>query len=221
MRGTMLRAGEQNNPATVPSYNSMHWRPANFIDEENGISWRIVHSLLTHCSKMLVFGAHLVDQTFCGPWTNLHEQSPYGPELVTDAGLVWSLTFITRVNSNNIVMWEHCTTMQIGTVFRTLILLEIVEDSESTSGGLLCIFGSHTFVPRSWMCKKQTSVSHSSTEAEITFLDAGLRMDGNPALDLWDLVIEVFHSSPNQLKKSKGHVRGNSYHIKQAHPNQN
>ena len=38
-----------------------------------------------------------------------------------------------------------------------------------------------------WMCKKQTSVSHSSTEAEIIYLDAGLRMDGIPALDLWDL----------------------------------
>ena len=68
-----------------------------------------------------------------------------------------------------------------------------LEDSESTSGRLLCIFGSRTFVPISWMCKKQTSVSHSSTEAEIIFLDAGLRMDGIPALDLWDLVIEVFH----------------------------
>ena len=44
------------------------------------------------------------------------------------------------------------------------------------------------------MCKKQTSVSHGSTEAEIISLDAGLRMDGIPALTLWDLVIEVFHS---------------------------
>ena len=50
------------------------------------------------------------------------------------------------------------------------------EDSKSTSGGVLCIFGSHTFVPISWMCQKQTSVSHSSTEAEIISLDAGLRM---------------------------------------------
>ena len=33
-----------------------------------------------------------------------------------------------------------------------------LEDSKSTSGGILCIFGSHTFVPKSWMCKKQTSV---------------------------------------------------------------
>ena len=82
-----------------------------------------------------------------------------------------------------------------------------LEDSKSTSGGLLCISGSHTFVQTSWMCKKQTSVSHSSTEAEIISLDAGLRMDGISALDLWDLVIEVFHSSPNQSNKSKDQSR--------------
>ena len=39
-----------------------------------------------------------------------------------------------------------------------------LEDSKSTSGGTLCVLGSHTFVPISWMCKKQTSVSHSSAE---------------------------------------------------------
>ena len=53
------------------------------------------------------------------------------------------------------------------------------------------------------MCKKQTSVSHSSTEAEIISLDAGLSMDGIPAPTLWDLEIEVFHSSPNQTNKTK------------------
>ena len=47
-----------------------------------------------------------------------------------------------------------------------------LEDSKSTSAGTLCIFGSHTFVPISWMCKKQTAVSHSSTESEIVSLDA-------------------------------------------------
>ena len=71
-----------------------------------------------------------------------------------------------------------------------------LEDSKSTSGRILCIFGSHTFVPISWMCKKQTSVSHSSTVAEIISLHAGLRTDGIPALTLWDLVIEIFHSVP-------------------------
>ena len=76
----------------------------------------------------------------------------------------------------------------------------------------LCIFGSHTFVPISWMCKKQASVSHRSTESEIISLDAGIRMDGIPALDLWDLVVEVLHSSTNQTKKSKEKVQGNLLH---------
>ena len=66
-----------------------------------------------------------------------------------------------------------------------------LKDSKSTSGGTLCIFGSHTFVPISWMCKKQTAVSHSSTESEIISLDTELRLDGLPALELWDLIVTV------------------------------
>ena len=38
------------------------------------------------------------------------------------------------------------------------------------------------------MCEKQTSVSHSATESEIISLDAELRLDGIPSLDLWDLI---------------------------------
>ena len=68
----------------------------------------------------------------------------------------------------------------------------VLEDSKSTAGGTLCIFGSHTFVPISWMGKKQTSVSHSSTESEIISLDIGLRLDGLLALELWDLIVSVF-----------------------------
>ena len=66
-----------------------------------------------------------------------------------------------------------------------------LEDSKSTSGGKLCIFGSHTFVPINWMCKKQTSVSHNSTESEIISLDTGLRLDGVLARELWDLTVSV------------------------------
>ena len=67
-----------------------------------------------------------------------------------------------------------------------------LEDSKSTSGGTLCIFGSHTFVPISLLsCEKQTAVSHSLTESEIISLDTGLRLDGLPALELWDLIVSV------------------------------
>ena len=53
------------------------------------------------------------------------------------------------------------------------------------------------------MCKKQISVSHSSTESEIISLDAGLRMDGILALDLLDVVIELLHSSKNTRQNSE------------------
>ena len=66
-----------------------------------------------------------------------------------------------------------------------------LEDSKSTSGRKLCVLRSHTFVSISWMYKKQTAVPHSSTESEIISLDTGLRLDGLPALELWDLIVSV------------------------------
>ena len=56
--------------------------------------------------------------------------------------------------------------MQTGNVFKTHYA-GYLEDSQSTSGGALCVFGRQTFVRVSWMCKKEISVSHSSTESEI------------------------------------------------------
>ena len=77
-------------------------------------------------------------------------------------------------------------------------------DSKSTFQVEHCVvFGSHTFVPISWMCKKQTSVSHSSTESEIISLDAGLRLDGIHALDLWVLIVAVLGNT-NQNRIEQG-----------------
>ena len=87
-------------------------------------------------------------------------------------------------------------------LFQDSDFAEDLEDSKSTSGGTLCIFGSHTFVPISWMCKKQASVSHSSTESETISLDAGLRLDGIPALDLWDLIVSVHgNTTQNRIER--------------------
>ena len=63
------------------------------------------------------------------------------------------------------------------------------------------------------MCKKQTSVSHSSTESEIISLDAGLRLDGIPALDLWDLIVEVLQYT-NQSHKEQGDVLKNKREVR-------
>ena len=70
------------------------------------------------------------------------------------------------------------------------------------------------------MCKKQTSVSHSSTESEIISLDTGLRLDGLPALELWDLIVSVLgnisHVSDGTGKpvngKNKSHNKINDVH---------
>ena len=67
-----------------------------------------------------------------------------------------------------------------------------LEDSKSTNGAYLCIVGPRTFVPVTWVCKRQTAISHSSTEAEVISLDAALRMEGLPSLMLWELIISVF-----------------------------
>ena len=95
------------------------------------------------------------------------------------------------MNTNSIVMWEIPLHNEDCDCFKILTSGDL-EDSKSTSGGTLCVFGIHTFVPRSWMCKKQTAVSHNSTESEIISLDTGLRLDGLPALELWDLIVSVF-----------------------------
>ena len=96
-----------------------------------------------------------------------------------------------QLNSDNIVMCATLPSIRLG-LFQDS---DFAADLEINFWKILCIFGSRTFVPMSWVCKKQTSASHSSTESEIISLDTGLRMDGLPDLDLWDVVIEVLRSS--------------------------
>ena len=75
--------------------------------------------------------------------------------------------------------------------FKNSDLVGDLEDTKSTSGGTLCIFGYRTCVRISWMCKKQSSVSHSPTGFEIISLDDRLRLDGLlvRALDFCNLIV--------------------------------
>ena len=76
-------------------------------------------------------------------------------------------------------------------LFKTLTSREMSKIRNPLLEEHCAFFGSHTCVPISWMCKKQTAVSHSSTESEIISLDTGLRLDGLPVLEQWDLIISV------------------------------
>ena len=96
------------------------------------------------------------------------------------------------MSTNIIAMGETLPNNADWDCFKTPILQEILRTQNQLLEEHCAFFGSHAFVPISWMCKKQTSVSHSSKESEIISLDAGLRLNGIPAAhDLWDRIVAV------------------------------
>ena len=68
----------------------------------------------------------LEDLIFSGQWTNLHDRLQNGPKLVTNDYVVWSLTSIIHVATNNIVMWETLLNNADWDCFKTPILQEIL-----------------------------------------------------------------------------------------------
>ena len=75
-----------------------------------------------------------------------------------------------------------------------------LEDSKSTSGGVL-------FFCKQNICPSQLDVQETNfclaqlhRVGEILSLDAGSRLDGLRALDLWDKVIEVSRSTNNNAQ---------------------
>ena len=97
----------------------------------------------------------------------------------------WFLTFITQTISDDIVMWETRLSTVDWVYSKTQTVLATSRTRNQPQEESCIFFGSRKFVLVSWMCKKQKSVSHSSTESEIISLDAGLRIDGLLALDRW------------------------------------
>ena len=104
-----------------------------------------------------------------------------------------SYIFITRVNTNSIVMWEIPHNNADCDYFRTLTFAGDLEDSKSTSGGTLCVFGSHTFVPISWMCEQ--TVRRNLKLFLLTQVYAWMELN-------------CCKISFNQTKKSKEEVQG-------------
>ena len=54
----------------------------------------------------------------------------------------------------------------------------------------MALTGPNTFFPLNGVSKKQTCVSHSTPEAEIVAANAAVRLEGLPALQLWDVILE-------------------------------
>ena len=200
MCGTISWVGKQNDSTTLHSINSMPWWAS--FQRRNEISGRIVKSMLSDCSEMLILGTHWKTRYF------MVSEQTCTIDHKMDQSLWQTIISFDLLHSSH--MWiqtvrlcgKHCKQCRLG-LFQVSDFAADLEDSKSISGWTLCIFGSHTFVPISWMCKKQTSVSHSSTESEIISLDAGLRLDGIPALDLWDLIVVVLHGNTYQSNQER------------------
>ena len=96
-------------------------------------------------------------------------------------------------------MWEiKLKTATLALFEDAFFVVDLQESLSHHQEEVRVFFGSRTFDPISWICKKQSAMSHSSAELEIISLDAGLRMDGLPALHFWECVWETSTCTPDR-----------------------
>ena len=105
--------------------------------------------------------------------------------------------------TNNIVMWETLQNNADWDCFKTPILREILR----TQNLLLeehCAFLEVIHLFQLDVQETNCCFAQRSTESEIISFDAGLRMDGIPALHLWDLIVTVLHGNTHQNDQVRG-----------------
>ena len=134
--------------------------------------------------------------------TKLLDQSQNGHKLVTNDWQDWCLTFITRNTAVNIVMWVT----QLSTVdwvcSKTQTLLAALR-IQSEPRREFFRFGSRTFVPISWMCKKKTNVQYPTALQKLKLSRWMLDCEWmDYLLSIYDVVIEVLCSTSNAHQTS-------------------
>ena len=158
MCGAILWLGQQDDLTTLQSIYSMYrWPPLQ--RRRNKICWRIVKYMLSNCSAMLILGKN---------WTTWYFMVSKQARTIhnkMDQSLWQTPESIDFLYSSYMWIQTYCHVRNTAKQCRLGMFQD--SDSKSISGGTLFIFGSHTFVLISWMCKKQISVSHSSAESEI------------------------------------------------------
>ena len=177
----------------------MPWWPSQ--RRKIGFGWRVVKSMRSNWSEMPVFGSNwqtwylVVCKQACPCHQEVNEsmRQTFSTFDFLHSSHKWMQTILS--------CGRHSTTMSIGIISRFRFCRWLGGFEINIGRNLMHFLESH--VRANKLDVQETSVSHSSTEAEIIFLDARLRVDGIPALDLWNLVVEVFHCDQNQLNKTK------------------
>ena len=125
MCGAVMWDSKQDDPTTQQSINSMPWWPS-FQRRRIEISTRIVKSILSNCSELLALG------TYWNPWYSMVSgqtctiDHKNGPRTVSNDYVIWTLTSITHVNTNSIVMWVILPSNAGWDCFKTQILQDIL-----------------------------------------------------------------------------------------------
>ena len=106
-------------------------------------------------------------------------------------------------------MWETQHNIAGLDYFKTLILSEISK-TQNQHQEEFCAFSGVTRLCQKVGCARNKLQFHTVLQKLKSFLLMPcLRMDGIPALNLWDLVIEIFHSVPNKIEQPKEELQGN------------
>ena len=172
-------------------------------------------NLLENCHKYaltLFWNAYtwhvLEDLTSYGQWTNLHDRSRNGPKPVTNAWIDWFHAFITHVNTNSIATWVVLQNNADWDCFKTPILREILRIQNPLLEEL-CAFLEviHLFQQVGWVRNKlQFHTVQQNPKA-------GLKLDGIPALNLWDLIVSVLgNTTQNHDRKGRPVVCPHTIH---------
>ena len=139
MCGTILWVGKQDDSTTLQCIYSMHrWPPLQ--RRRNEICWRIVTSMLSNCAKMFIIGTY---------WTTWHlvVRDTFGKiSHKMDSGL--RQKFGSHVGNTA----QHC---RHG-IFQDSDFAGALRIQSQPQEASCVFFGSRTFVPVSWMCKKRT-----------------------------------------------------------------
>ena len=93
---------------------------------------------------------------------------------------------------------------------------DLADSKETSKKGVLCIFGSHTFAPfLGGLVRNRLLYLTVELKQKSFHLDAGLRLDGIPALSLWDTAIDALEPHAQEQpdgtpKKKKQQVSKNN-----------
>ena len=203
MCGTILWVGEQDDSTTLQSINSMHWRPS-FQRRRIEIRGRIVKSMLSNCSEMLILGTYwktcysMVSEQTC-TINHKMDQSLWQTIISFDllhSSYMWTQTVLS--------CGKHFQTMQIGIVsrlrfgrrswgFEIYVRWNVMRFWE-----VIHLFQSVGCV------RNKLQFRTVQQESDIISLDARLRLDGKPTLDLWDLIVAVLHGNTYQSNQERG-----------------